>query len=136
GLSAEDARIAARRAMAGLELVKDKCRDIRGTTGMDNMLQDFRFAFRTLRRTPAFTCLAVAALGLCIGANTAIFTIVNTVLFRPLDFPQQEQLIYAGEGLPKLGYPEIPFACTDCLFVASHSRSLQSTALFQTSSNE
>jgi putative ABC transport system permease protein len=72
------------------------------------------------------------ALGLCIGANTAIFTIVNTILFRPLDFPQQEQLIYAGEGLPKLGYPEVSFSCPDYLFVASHSRSFQSTAVYQT----
>jgi len=50
---------------------------------------------------------------------------------RPLDFPQQEQLIYAGEGLPKLGYPEISFACPDYLFVASHNRSFQSTAVYQ-----
>ena len=132
GLSPEDARIAALRAMAGLELVKDKCRDTRGTRGMENMLQDFRFAFRTMRRTPGFTCLAVAALGLCIGTNTAIFTIVNTVLFRPLDFPQQEQLIYAGEGMPKMGYPELSFACPDYLFVASHNRSFQSTAVYNT----
>ena len=132
GLSPEDARIAALRAIAGLELVKDKCRDTRGTRGMENMLQDFRFAFRTMRRTPGFTCLAIAALGLCIGANTAIFTIVNTVLFRPLDFPQQEQLIYAGEGMPKMGYPELSFACPDYLFVASHNRSFQSTAVYNT----
>lgn len=63
GLSPKNARIAALRAMAGLELVKDKCRDTRGTKGMENMLQDFRFAFRTMRRTPGFTCLAIAALG-------------------------------------------------------------------------
>ena len=96
------------------------------------MLQDFRFAFRTMRRTPGFTCLAIAALGLCIGANTAIFTIVNTVLFRPLDFPQQERLIYAGEGLPKMGYPELGFSCPDYLFVASHNRSFQSAAVYNT----
>src|SRR5437660_12745666 len=90
GLSPKDARIAAVRSMEGFEQIKDECRDSRGTRGIENMLQDLRFAFRALRRTPVFACLAIATLAVCIGANTAIFTIVNTILFRPLDFPKQE----------------------------------------------
>ena len=120
----------------GLERVKEECRDARGVRWLKDTLSDVRFALRTLRKAPVFTVTVIAALAFCIGVNTAIFSIVDTVLFRPLPFPNQEQLVAVTEGVPGLGFPVMPFSCPDYLFVAANNRSFAATGTYRTHSYE
>src|SRR5262245_5317667 len=97
GMTPEHARLAARRAMGSVALAKDRHRDARVFLWLDEMRQDLRFTVRLLRRDPAFTTIAVLTLALGIGANTAIFSLVNGVLVRPLPYEGSERLVRIAE---------------------------------------
>src|SRR5580765_2450584 len=86
GLSREDARLQALRLFGGVEQIKEASRDARGTAAFDALARDTRYAVRRLLRDWRFTTAAVLILGLAIGANTAIFSLVNAVLFRQQAF--------------------------------------------------
>src|SRR4029453_8797569 len=76
------------------------------------MLQDLRYGVRSLTKTPAFTIIALIALALGIGANTAIFTVINTVLLRPLPYPDSDRLAMLWETNPRfqIGVDTLPVA--------------------------
>jgi predicted permease len=84
GMTADEARYAAMRAIGGVEQRKEECRDMRGTQLVDQFRQDIRYAWRSLVKNPGFASVTVFSLALGIGANTAIFTLINAVLMRPL----------------------------------------------------
>lgn len=130
GAKPDEARKLALASLHGVERVKEECRDARGVHWVETTVSDLQFAFRTLRKTPAFTITTIAALAFCIGLNTTIFSVVDTVLFRPLPFPDQDRLVALTEGVPALGFPVMPFACPDYLFVSANSRSFTSTAVY------
>lgn len=103
GMSEDEARRAARLKFGGLEQVKEDCRDARGTRWLESVIQDVRFALRMLRRSPGFTLVAIASLALGIGANTAIFSLVNAVLLRPLPYPDTGRMVTIYESLKRSG---------------------------------
>jgi predicted permease len=86
GLSREEARLQAMRQFGGVEQIKEASRDARGTAAFDALARDARYGLRRLVRDWRFTTAAVLILGLAVGANTAIFSVVNAVLFRPQAF--------------------------------------------------
>jgi predicted permease len=100
GMTEPDARNTARAAFGGLDLVGEQCRDARGLTFLENIVRDFRYGIRVLRKTPVFTAVAVLSLAIGIGANTAIFSLLDTILLRMLPVRNPEQLVIARWGGP------------------------------------
>jgi putative ABC transport system permease protein len=104
GMTPEEARYAALRELGGVEQIKEECRDMRRMSYVENLRQDIRHGLRQLRRSPGFTAVAIITLALGIGANTAIFTLLDAILLRHLPVPHAEQLYQvrrSGTGEPE-----------------------------------
>src|SRR6186997_1673961 len=97
GMGPVEARHAALRALGPLSRIEEECRDMRRTRWLETFLQDLRYALRSLRLAPAFTLVAALSLALGIGANTAIFSLLDALLLRQLPVQAPERLAAVGD---------------------------------------
>src|SRR6266508_1524952 len=133
GMSPEEARYLARKAFGGVEQAKERSRDTRGIRRLEELWQDLRYGARMLKNQPGFTLIAVVTLALGIGANTAIFSVINGVLLRPLAFHNPDRLfmLWTNNPIYQLGFHEFPAANTDLPEWRATATSFEQLAAFQ-----
>ena len=134
GMSPADALAAARRQVGNVGRLREESRDAWGIPALESVLQDLRYAVRSLRRSPAFTATVIATLALGIGANTAMFTVIDYLMLRPFPFlraPSEVHRVYlrttyrgntnANPVFPFLRYRDLLTATRTVATVAAHS---------------
>jgi putative ABC transport system permease protein len=130
GMSAADARREARVRMGGVTQITEAYRDQRGLPFAETVLQDLRYGLRTLLRTPGFTIAALLTLALGIGANTAIFSIVNALVLRPLPLHEPDGLVWLRETNPKRNITQFSVSYANYADWKARSRSWEALAAF------
>lgn len=130
GASPEEARFAAQRGFGSTLQAQEQVRAEWLLPGVERVRQDLRYACRTLRRAPLFTSVAVLSLALGIGAATAVFSLVEGVLLKPLQYPEGSRLEYIQEVVPALAhiYPALPVNIQHFFYWHDHSAAFESMA--------
>ncbi|HEX6535603.1 MAG TPA: ABC transporter permease [Gemmatimonadaceae bacterium] len=132
GQSPESAEFAARRELGNVTLVKEVTRDTWSGIWLERLAQDVRYAVRSLSRVPGFALASVLTLALGIGANTAIFSVVNGVILRPLPFPHPERLVFISSDFTPLGLDHFPIDPAEYLELRERSRSFRDIGAYAT----
>lgn len=107
GVPPEDARREAALEFGGLDVFKEECREARGLRLFEGLMQDLRYGSRTLLRAPGFLIAVVLTLGVGIGANTAIFSVVYGVLWKPLPYAESDRIVALWQ-VPPAGSSPVP----------------------------
>jgi predicted permease len=131
GMPPAEARAAALRTFGNVALAEEETRAVWRRPWLDQLLQDLAFAVRILRRNPAFTLVAVLTLAVGIGLNTAVFSVVNSVLLRPLEYPHPERLVWLGDYDPGVHRDMVMLSDFAAWRTASRSYSAKAAFSFQ-----
>ncbi len=132
GMSPREASEAARRSFGGLEQMKEEYRDQRGIPVWETLTRETRFAFRSLRRAPGFTFLAILTLALAIGANSAIFSAVNALLFNPAGISEPGRVVVIRSRYDKLSLRNLVISLNDFQDVTRSVETFSSAAIAKT----
>ena len=130
GMSRDTARRTARLEFGGVDQVKEHVRDVRVGVWLDALRQDARFGVRTLMRRPAFTVIAVLTIGVGMGATTAMFSLIDSVLLKPLPFHDPDRLTMVYEVRPRFNAPRIIVAPANYLDWQQQARSFERLAAY------
>src|SRR5438105_10153132 len=128
GMSRKEAVRAVRLERGGIDLAKEVVRSGSWESFVETCWRDFRYGLRVLRKSPAFTLIALLTLTLGLGINCAIFTVVNAVLLRPLPYPNSERLVLVQRHFPEITFPAT--SVTKFLFWREHSRDFESMTAY------
>ena len=130
GMPGKEATATARRAFGNVTLTEEDSRNVWRWPSVEELLADVRYGLRALRHNPMFTTVALLTIAIGIGANTAVFSVVNSVLLKPLNYPNAEQLVSLHQiapGAPGLADFENGLRLSPSLYFtyADHNRSFQ-----------
>jgi predicted permease len=128
GMSPDEARRVAMADFGGVERTKERVRDVRGARILDDLLQDLRYTIRGLRRRFGFTTVTVITLALGIGANTAIFSVLRTVVLKPFPYEEPDRLVTVWT--PQIGYTYNPLSAPDWLDYREASESFEAWGVY------
>jgi putative ABC transport system permease protein len=130
GASPADARCAARKDFGNELLVRETARDVWSWRWVEDLFRDLLYGIRVLRKNPGFATVAILTLALGIGCNTAMFSVINSVLLRPLPFHEPDRLIYMLESQPSDGYDVTTLNGQDFLDWKAQNHTLEDATLF------
>src|SRR6267154_1683349 len=137
GMSRKEATAAARRAFGNVTLAEEDSRNVWRWPSVEELLADVRYGVRALRHNPMFTAVALLTIAIGIGANTAVFSVVNSVLLKPLNYPNAERLVslhQSAPGAPGLADFESGLHLSPSMYFtyAEHNRAFQSLGVWVT----
>ena len=128
GMDAEQARRAARLDFGNVEALKEECRESWGVHFFDTLAQDIRYGVRSLARSRGFSAVVILTLGLGIGANTAVFSVVRGILLRPLPYAHGDRIMALGHSDTRAGIDDLGFSVAEVRELRAGAQSLDAVA--------